>query len=309
MNTNPHIITLPTDSVERPLHEVLASHVAAAVAGPMLARGGIWLDGVRVNDGATPVPPGALLVLRYPPAEGYREVELTDADLLYEDAWIVALHKRAGWYSGATPWDTQGNALAAVGRFLARRDGVKPPLHLAHQLDRDTSGVLLISRNPEANAPLYKAFSSSTIEKVYRCVCTGEPTEDAFELRTGHGRGASGRWRVYPLEEIGQVLPGGSRVKLAHSLFHVERRLGGAALVTARLHTGRTHQIRLHMAAAGYSLLGDTRYGGPASFGGQHVPFHMLHAEWLRLNHPLSGERLELHAPLPAHFKRLGIDE
>ncbi|NTU79774.1 MAG: hypothetical protein HGA45_10295 [Chloroflexales bacterium] len=97
----------------------------------------------------------------------------------------------------------------------------------------------------------------------------------------------------------------GGRVKAAHTTFAVEALLAGAAMVRATPHTGRTHQIRLHMAHAGHPLLGDTRYGGPASYQGRDLAGHLLHAAELRLAHPLTGASLELASPLPELFQEL----
>lgn len=284
----------------------LAESLAGEAGVLAAARGGAWLDGRRVADPAVTAPAGATLVLRMPPAGGYRELELSVDDIAYEDTWLIALHKGAGWYVGATPWDLYGNALAALGRYLAARDGAAPPLHLAHQLDRDTSGVLLLSKAPAANAPLQTAFAGGRVVKAYLALCAGQPAWASLELRTGHGRAAGGRWRVYPLDELGRELPsGGGRVKLAHTTVVVEGRLAGAALVRAAPHTGRTHQIRLHMAHAGHPLLGDVRYGGPASYAGRDLLGHLLHAAELRLAHPITGAPLALASPLPQIFREL----
>ena len=281
----------------------LAERLAGEAGLAAVARGGAWLGQRRATDPAQRLAAGATLTLRLPPTDGYTELSIGPAAIAYEDAWLVALHKAPGWYVGATPWDVLGNALAAVGRYLAARDGSAPPLHLAHQLDRDTSGVLLLSKDPTANPALQKAFAGGRVEKLYRCLCAGVPSWDALELRTGHGRSAGGRWRVYPLEEVGRALPaGGGRVREAHSSFTLERRLPGAALLRAQLHTGRTHQIRLHLAHSGHPLLGDTRYGGPAEYAGQGLAGHLLHAERLRLAHPITGAELLISSPLPQLF-------
>lgn len=286
--------------------QALAAKLAGATGSLAVAHGGAWLDGRRVSDPAEVAPAGALLTLRLPPDGGYPALELNPRDIAYEDEWLVALHKRAGWYVGATPWDVCDNALAALGRYLAARDGAAPPVHLAHQLDRDSSGVLLLSKAPAANAPLQAAFAGGRVNKRYLGLCTGVPTWATTELRTGHGRSAGGRWRIYPLEEVGRVLPqGGGRVRVAHTTFVVAGRLADAALVRATLHTGRTHQIRLHMAHAGHPLLGDARYGGPTRYGGRDLPGHLLHAAELHLAHPITGAPLDLASPLPELFQAL----
>ncbi|MGQ9926161.1 MAG: RluA family pseudouridine synthase [Chloroflexaceae bacterium] len=288
-----------------PLRDI-AARLAGAAGATAAARGGAWLDGRRASDADTLVKAGSELTLRFPPADGYAEVSITTEDLAYEDPWLIAVHKRAGWYVGATPWDVRGNVLAALARYLAARDGTAPPLHLAHQLDRDTSGLLLVSKAPAANTALQAAFAAGEVAKTYLGLCVGKPGWSAIELRTGHGRAAGGRWHLYPLEAVGQTLPeGGGRVREAHSSFHVARNLDDATLVIAAPHTGRTHQIRLHLAHLGHPLLGDTRYGGPASYAGQPLHGHLLHAAELRLRHPITGAMLILVSPLPPRIATL----
>lgn len=241
-----------------------------------------------------------------PPEGHYVNLELSQADLCYEDEWLIAVNKRAGWYVGATPWDRYGNVLAALDRLLTRREGVAPLLHLAHQLDRHTSGILLISRHPQVNKPLLNAFANHRVEKHYLALCTGEPCEDQYELHHGHGRSKHGRWRLYPLAEVGVLLPeGGGRIKLAHTSFSVKQRLGDATLLHAYPHTGRTHQIRLHAAAIGHPLLGDTRYGGPADWRGHLLAGHLLHAARIRLDHPITNNPLNLSAAPPDWLETL----
>lgn len=284
----------------------LAERLAGAAGRKAVERGGAWLDRQRASQPGAPVMAGATLTICLPPAGGYPELELRPAAIAYEDEWLVALHKEAGWYVGATPWDAHGNVLAALRRLLAARDGITPPLHLAHQLDRDTSGVLLVSKSPAANRALQAAFAGSSVTKCYRCLCAGVPPWSELELRTGHGRAAGGRWRIYPADQIGQPLPaGGGRVREARGRFVLEQALTGAALLRVAPRTGRTHQIRLHLAHLGFPLLGDTRYGGPERYGAIKLPGHLLHAATLRLDHPITGAPLELSSPLPAIFERI----
>jgi len=285
----------------RALAEALSPGEGARAA----ARGGVWLDGKRVLDPDQCGVVGVTMTLRLPPGGVYAKLELSAGDFAYEDAWLIALHKGVGWYVGATPWDVVGTVLAALGRYLEAREGAVPPLHLAHQLDRDTTGILLISRSPQANGPLTTAFANGQVNKTYRCIVVGSPP-DAGEIRSGHGRESGGRWRVYPYAEIGRELPaGGGRVKEARTGYVVERRLDGAALVRCTPHTGRTHQIRLHMAHIGHPLLGDVRYGGPKTFAGRDLPGHLLHAAELCLRHPITGAELTLCSPYPALFADL----
>ncbi|NTV64187.1 MAG: RluA family pseudouridine synthase, partial [Oscillochloris sp.] len=184
----------------------LAERLLPGLGAQIALRGGAWLDGRRVAEPDMRPQAGQQLVLRPPPEAGYTNCTLVAADIAYEDTWLVALHKRLGWYVGATPWDDHGHTLAAAARYLRHRDGSAPPLHLAHQLDRDTSGILLISKAPMANPQLTAAFAGGQVEKLYRALVLGAPPE-AGVVRSGHGRAASGRWRLYPLDELGRSLP------------------------------------------------------------------------------------------------------
>jgi 23S rRNA pseudouridine1911/1915/1917 synthase len=291
--------TVGPEDAGRPLLELVAAALGdRAIAGRLMARGGLWMDGARVRDGAALAPLGSLLVIQPPPDGRYRDPLVEPGMVLYEDAALIALHKPPDTYVDEAPWDAEGNLLVALARFLAARDGAAPRLHAAHRLDRDTSGVLLISKDPAVNASLQRAFAGGQVHKAYLALCAGEPPADAWTIETGHGRSAHGRFRVYPREEVGRALPDGSRVKLMRTRFEVLRRLGDAALLRAVPETGRTHQIRLHLAHTGHPLIGDLKYGGPGAWRGKHCPFHLLHAARLELPHPHSG-RLVVEAPPP----------
>lgn len=310
--------------------EALGSEREARAA---LAHGGLWRNRARLLDGGARLEAGDTLFIHQPPGGVYAEVALEPARILFEDAWLIAVDKPPGVYVESTPWDAGGHLRGAVEALLASRSatetrerteidtdrgdgdravtyraspsaGTSAPavakVHLAHRLDRDTSGVLLLSKDPAANPALQRAFVEGLVHKQYLCACAGEPPEDEFRVSTGHGRARQGLWHVYPAEEIGRELPGGARVKSMVTRFEVLRRLGGAALLRAFPITGRTHQIRLHLAHLGHPLLGDARYGGPAEWRGLALPHHLLHAERLALPHPISGAPLAISAPLPS---------
>jgi 23S rRNA pseudouridine1911/1915/1917 synthase len=294
-------LVVPPEDEGRPLRDiVIATLVGELDADLLVARGGLWVDGARMRDPHALAYTGAQVAIHRPLAGVYPTVELSLTDILYEDADLLAYNKPPGVYVDATPWDAEGNLHAALLQLLARRDGAPRKLHLAHRLDRDTTGVLLVTKNPAINPAIQRAFLAGVVHKEYVCLCAGVPPDDEFEVLTGHGRSAHGLFRVYPAEEIGRVLLNGSRVKSMHTRFRVERRLAGVALVRAFPLTGRTHQIRLHLAHLGYPIVGDTRYCGPDVWNGAPVPFHRLHAARLTLPHPGTGDPLTLAAPLPA---------
>ncbi|MFL5802099.1 MAG: RluA family pseudouridine synthase [Roseiflexaceae bacterium] len=293
-------LTILAQDDGRPLRDLVAEALGDAAAAELLiARGGLWIDDKRTQDLDGRARSGMQIALQRPLAGIYPDITFTADLILYEDDDLLALNKPPGVYVDSTPWDAEGNLHAALVRFIAARDSAARKLHLAHRLDRDTTGVLLVSKNPAINPAIQRGFVRGTVHKEYLCLCLGEPAEEAFAITTGHGRSAHGLFRVYPAEHIGQMLLYGSVIKEMRTRFMVERRLGDTTLLRAFPATGRTHQIRLHLAHLGHPLLGDARYGGPTEWRGQPLPYHLLHAERLALPHPASGKPLELVAPAP----------
>ncbi|NJK80495.1 MAG: RluA family pseudouridine synthase [Chloroflexaceae bacterium] len=296
----PITMTVPASAASTPLYDVLLAASDLATVDPIVAHGGVWLNQRRVQDVYQPAPTGAQVTLHRPPDGSYRPIRIDADSICYEDDWLLALNKQPGWYTTPTPWDAYNNIRTALTVWLRTRDGEQAYVHLTHQLDRDTSGVLLCTRDPSVNPLVQMVFDMGDITKEYVALCMGEPGADVFEVQSGHGRGRAGLWRLYERDEVGRELANGSRVKFAHTSFTVERRLGDATLVRARLHTGRTHQIRLHLASVGHPIIGDTRYGGPAEFRNAPLVHHLLHAACLRFEHPVTAAQLEIQAALPA---------
>jgi 23S rRNA pseudouridine1911/1915/1917 synthase len=307
MDLSPTIrLTIPPEHDGRPLRELVTEALGGELPGQLLiARGGLWVDGARMSDADARARAGAAIAIHRPLSGVYPDVAVAAEQIIYEDDDLLALNKPAGVYVDSTPWDAEGNYHAALVRFLAARDGAARKLHLAHRLDRDTTGVLLVSKNPAVNPAIQAAFIHGRVHKEYLGLCAAAPAEDSFAITTGHGRSAHGLFRVYPAEEIGRVLANGSRVKEMRTRFQVERRMEQATLLRAFPETGRTHQIRLHLAHLGHPLLGDARYGGPLEWRGAPIPRHLLHAERLALPHPRTGEQLEIVAEAPEWVDRV----
>jgi 23S rRNA pseudouridine1911/1915/1917 synthase len=316
MDTSPtlHLTIAPADD-GRPLRELVVETLAGAAPSvgipldgeTLMARGGLWVDGARERNMDALARAGAAVAIHRPLSGTYPDIVALTEQIIYEDDDLIVLNKPAGVYVDSTPWDAEGNYHAALDRLLAARDGAAPRTHLAHRLDRDTTGVLLVTKNPAVNPAIQSAFIHGKVHKEYLGLCAGALDADSFAITTGHGRGAHGLFRIYPAEEIGRVLINGARVKEMRTRFRVERRMEGlstgpaesAALVRAFPETGRTHQIRLHLAHLGHPLLGDARYGGPAVWRGEPITHHLLHAELLALPHPRTRYRLEIVAPAP----------
>jgi 23S rRNA-/tRNA-specific pseudouridylate synthase len=164
---------------------------------------------------------------------------------------------------------------------------------------------LLFSKDPRANAPLQAMFMEHRIHKRYLALVGAVVDWDEIDVLTGHGRGGQGLFRIYPLEEVGTVLPGGQVVKSMETRFRIIERYDDATLLEAMPVTGRTHQIRLHLRHLGYPIAGDLRYGGATNLGGVLLTHHLLHASAVELAHPRAGHPLRLNAPLPPLFSEV----
>ncbi len=228
-------------------------------------------------------------------------LQLTKKQILFEDEWIIILDKPAGIPTEATIVAARDSLHAALVRFLSARDPGNPAPYvgLHHRLDRETSGVILFAKSRDANAALHAAFENHEVIKIYEALCAGAVRKDGAGDRFSvsnmmdriSAKSARAKW--------GAVNSGG---QLAETDFAILARYPEGARVQAMPRTGRTHQIRVHLAGCGMPLLGDSLYGGAATLGGRAIPRVMLHAASLELRHPISGEPLLVKAPLPPDF-------
>jgi len=209
-------------------------------------------------------------------------------DVLLDDGWIVAVNKPAGVLS--QPAEERDADLAMDEWLLLRlawQEGRPPFLRLVHRIDRNTTGVLLFARRPEATAPLAKAWREGRVERGYLAIVEGEPAWESREVEAPIARVAGGAWRF-------EVSPRGER---AVTTVRVRAAANGIALVECLLRTGRTHQARVHLAHLGHAVIGDRLYGAR-----REAPRPLLHASWLALPHPRDGAMTRIEAPLPADF-------
>ncbi|MEJ2700702.1 MAG: RluA family pseudouridine synthase [Desulfuromonadales bacterium] len=214
-------------------------------------------------------------------------------DILLWDADLLAINKPPGLSSHPTVAG-RANALDLVRSFLRDRGKDDSPI-LLHRLDADTSGVLLFALTVAANRDLYRQLAGREVEKTYLCLVAGSPP-DAFGVENHLKSGV--RSRTVAVQSGGQK---------AVTEFRTLKRGQGFTLVEARPHTGRTHQIRVHLAGKGFPLLGDRLYGGPVAItlGGGTLPVrrHLLHAFRLAFRYPGTGECKVIEAPVPEDFK------
>jgi 23S rRNA pseudouridine1911/1915/1917 synthase len=219
--------------------------------------------------------------------------------VLFEDRHLLAIDKPAGMivHPGAgTREDTLVHALLAHCRGgLSGIGGVERP-GIVHRLDKETSGVILAAKSDAAHRGLAEQFARRSLRKEYLALVAGVPALLGGDIRKSIGRNSRHRHRMSVVEA--------GEGREAHTEWKLEERFGDiASLVRCVLHTGRTHQIRVHLKSIGHPLLGDTAYGWKAD---PRMPLRpgrvMLHAERLAFIHPVTGGKLDVHAPLPADF-------
>ena len=224
----------------------------------------------------------------------------TPERILFEDEWLLVVDKPAGLPTQPTLDESRASIFTTLKEFLQQRDGGTPYLGLHHRLDRDTSGVLLFTKDQKANAGVSALFTGKTMRKTYQALAVaGAACPDSWEVE--NHLGVVGR--VGKASKFGAVHSGGDP---AQTSFRVLERLPGALLLEARPHTGRTHQIRVHLAEGGHPIFGDAFYGAPmqlrAASGAVPVPRVLLHAALLEFPHPITGAKTKIHCPLPADF-------
>ncbi len=220
-------------------------------------------------------------------------------DLLYEDDHLLALNKPSGMvvHPGAgTGEDTVVHALLAhcAGR-LSGVGGVERP-GIVHRIDKETSGVLLVAKDDAAHRGLSEQFAGRHLRKEYLALVAGVP-----RLRAGVIERSISRHPVHR-----ERMTTGEGGRPARTDWEVVESFGDrAALLRCRIHTGRTHQIRVHLKSIGHPVLGDATYGWKRAPGMPAVPRVMLHAERIAFLHPVTARPLDLRAPLPGDFETL----
>ena len=242
---------------------------------------------------------GDIVVIDLPePEESAAKGEDIPICLLYEDAAMAVVVKPAGLVvhpAAGNPTGTLVNALVFHLDRLSGIGGQKRP-GIVHRLDKDTSGLMLVAKNDRAHLALSQALAQRKIEKLYLARVAGTLREEAGEMIGAIGRSPRDRKKM-------AVVPGGRPARTAWRLLKQDPR---SALALVRLHTGRTHQIRVHFSHAGHPVLGDPLYAFRDTPG---APRLMLHAWSLAFAHPISGVPLRFTAPPDACFGAPGDEE
>ena len=285
----------------------------------LILDGRVAAAGQVLSDPAQRAGAGASVVVMLPePVDLSPAAQSIPLDIRFEDEHLIVVDKPAGMVVHPAPGNQEGtlvNALLAhCGPSLAGIGGVRRP-GIVHRLDKDTSGLLVAAKTETAHRALSHDFALRRVERAYSAIVWGVPAPAAGEIAGNIGRSTVNRKKMAVVAE--------TRGRPAVTRYRVERRfgvgIGVAALIECRLLTGRTHQIRVHLAHIGHPLIGDPAYGaragrrlvhsgigtGPAGLAIAGFPRQALHARLLGFIHPATGERLSFDSPLPADMAGL----
>ena len=214
-------------------------------------------------------------------------------DVVYEDDDVIVVNKPTGLVVHPAPGHPDGTLVNALlhhcGDSLSGIGGEKRP-GIVNRIDRDTSGLIIAAKNDAAHLALSAQLKDHSLSRTYECLVTGNMKQDSGTVDAPIGRSSADRKKM-------AVVPTGRR---AVTHWEVVARYPGVTHLRCRLETGRTHQIRVHMAYIGHPILGDTVYGAKKPVPG--LTGQCLHATGLRFIHPRTGDPVELHCPLPPEF-------
>ena len=265
----------------------------------LITDGNVTVDG-KPAKASLRLAAGAVVAVELPEPEATDIApEKIPLDILYEDEDVIVVNKARGMVVHPAAGVSSGtlvNALLAHCKDLSGINGALRP-GIVHRLDKDTSGVMIAAKNDTAHRSLAEQIQEKTAKRVYWAILTGNIPEEEGVIHGAIGRNPKDRQKMAVVRENG---------KDATTNFRVLERFGAYTLAECRLMTGRTHQIRVHVAYIGHPVLGDPKYGAkkcPFSIEGQ-----ALHSKTLMFAHPRTGEKMEFEAPLPEDMQII-LDE
>jgi len=294
----PDIIKLSADESGARLDAFLAARlkgVTRSAAVRLIETGAVEVNGEKAKKNYR-VTDGDELTVTLPDVE---EIPLTPQDIaldvVYEDGDVIVVNKPRGMVVHPAPGHADGTLVNALmyhcGDSLSGIGGEKRP-GIVHRIDKDTSGLIIAAKNDMAHLSLASQLADRSLSRVYEAVVHGSFSQDSGTVSAPIGRHPTDRKRMAVTER------GASRAAVTH--WEVIARYNGWTHIRCRLETGRTHQIRVHMAHIGHPVLGDLVYGAKKPEKG--LAGQCLHARELKFIHPRSGERIELTSELPEYF-------
>ena len=299
----------------QPAHAGWRLDRALAAAVPTLSRerlkslirtGAVETAGKPLRDPATKVRGDESFRVAVPaPEPAHNAPQAIPLDVVFEDEHLLVVDKPAGLVVHPAAGNLDGTLVNALlhhcGGSLSGIGGIARP-GIVHRIDKDTSGLLVVAKTDVAHEGLAKQFAAHSIDRRYRAIVSGVPKTNAGKVDAPLARSATNRKKIAIVE--------GNRGKRAVTHWTRLNILKDAALVECRLETGRTHQVRVHMASIGHPLLGDPVYGRSGKTHGKllkELQFHRqaLHAAELGFTHPVTKHRLSFSSPMPPDMQEL----
>ena len=266
-----------------------------AQARRLIEEGRVLVNGAPAPKAGVKLAPGdRISVFLPPPSPQPLTAEPIPLDVVFEDEHLVVVNKPRGMVVHPAPGHAGGTLLNALLHRYPEMAGVGGAARpgIVHRLDKETTGLLVVARSRAAYDGLVAQLKAREVSRVYLALVHGHPPADQGSIDAPIGRHPENRQKMAVVEK-------GGRPAVSH--FRVVERFKGYALLEVRLETGRTHQIRVHMAHIGHPVAGDRRYGAPKS--SLFPDGQALHAARLAFIHPVTGEALWFSAPLPEDFQ------
>lgn len=293
-----HALTAPNDAPR--LDVLVAGHldISRNQAATLIANGRVLVDGRREKASYRARAGERVTVTVPPPPSRAVTAENIPLSIVYEDEDVLVVDKAAGMVVHPAPGNWSGtlvNALKGRGEPLSGaseegREGI------VHRLDKETSGLLLVAKTDRAHRVLGAELQARRIVRRYAAMAWGHLSDDRLTVEKPIARDPRDRKRMAIV----------STGRPARTDFTRLARFDSADLLRAHLYTGRTHQIRVHLAAIGHPVVGDDTYGGGGGRRLMQLPprRHFLHAAWLQFRHPVSGKEIDIRSPLPEDLRR-----
>ena len=281
------------------------SELSRSAAARLIEEGRVLCDG-RLPDKKDKVTAGSLINVCFPESREDKALpQDIPLDVIYEDDCLLVINKPSGMVVHAGAGNPDGTLVNALlfhcGDSLSGIGGVIRP-GIVHRIDKDTSGLLVVAKNDEAHQKLAEQIAVHGVRRVYRAILVGNLRQDEGTVDAPIGRHPVDRKKMAVIRDAAHH----ARQAITH--YRVLERFAGFCLVECRLETGRTHQIRVHMASLGHPVLGDPLYGGDkTAFEASHkglLKGQALHAAELSFIHPKTGDVMRFTCPLPPEMER-----
>ena len=321
------VLTVPEDAggrIDAWLAATLADDFSRSRIKALIEEGAVLVNGAAIGEPKRKIHPGDTVEIALPePRDPEPQGEDIPLEVLYEDDDLIVLVKPAGLvvHPGAGNWTgTLVNALIHhCGETLSGIGGVRRP-GIVHRLDKETSGVMVVAKNDVAHRHLSDQFAdhgrTGPLERAYQAVVWGRPRQLKGTIDAPLGRGTDRTKRAVKREGVDDAREAITHYEVVERYAESIDGTSLAALVECRLETGRTHQIRVHMAHIGHPLVGDPEYGAAFKTKANRLPDEArdvvngfrrqaLHAFLLQFEHPATGETMHFEAPVPEDLERL----